>query len=289
MIFPPDNNRSVMPTVVGAGLAVLTIILFFLLTSGSAEAQEPPANNLATGAPTISGTPQVRETLTADVAGISDSDGRANAIFTYQWIRNAGTFDSNIQDATSFTYTLDVYDQGKTIKVKVSFTDDRSHEETLTSLATVAVAATTPGAPRKVKVFPYGSEVLCVSWRPPSSTGGSGITGYKLQWKSNDQDYDSSRQESVSVHVTRHCFEELTNGVEYSVRVIAVNKVGDSTPSAEETAAPTDAGICERSPAVRSQILRRVRWVHGEVECADITDAHLGRSEDIPNGFHGPP
>ena len=49
----------------------------------------------------------MRETLTADVAGISDSDGLANAIFTYQWIRNAGTFDSNIQDATSATYTLD--------------------------------------------------------------------------------------------------------------------------------------------------------------------------------------
>ena len=278
-----------MPTVVGAGLAALAFVLFFLLTSGSAEAQEPPANYLATGAPTISGTAQVRETLTADVAGISDADGLTNPVFTYQWIRNDGTFDSNIQGATSSTYTLDVYDQGKAIKVKVSFTDDRSHEETLTSLATVAVAATTPGAPLKVKVSPYGSGVLCVSWRPPSSTGGSGITGYKLGWKSNDQDYDSSRQESVSVHVTRYCIEGLTNEVEYSVRVIAVNKVGDSTPSAEETATPTDAGICERTPAVRSQILKHVRWVHGEVECADVTDAHLAAVKTYPMVFTARP
>ena len=39
------------------------------------------------------------------------------------------------------TYTLVTTDQGKTIKVKVSFTDDQGNEETLTSAATAEVAA----------------------------------------------------------------------------------------------------------------------------------------------------
>ena len=91
----------------------------------------------ATGEPTITGTAQVGETLTADTTGISDSDGLANAIFTYQWLAE----DADITDATGSTYTLAAADEGKTIKVQLSFTDDRGHQETLTSTATATVAS----------------------------------------------------------------------------------------------------------------------------------------------------
>ena len=94
-------------------------------------------NTPATGEPTITGTAQVGETLTADTTGISDSDGLANAIFTYQWLAE----DADITDATGSTYTLAAADEGKTIKVRVSFTDDRGHQETLTSTATATVAS----------------------------------------------------------------------------------------------------------------------------------------------------
>ena len=47
-------------------------------------------NTPATGAPTISGTPQVGRTLTLDIASIADADGLTNASYTYlyQWLRN---------------------------------------------------------------------------------------------------------------------------------------------------------------------------------------------------------
>ena len=99
-------------------------------------------NSAATGAPTISGTAQVGQMLTASTSDISDSDGLANAIFTYQWIANDGTEDTDIQDATGSTYTLAAADEGKAIKVRVSFTDDGGNQETSTSAVTVAVAAT---------------------------------------------------------------------------------------------------------------------------------------------------
>ena len=102
---------------------------------------EDHQNNAATGLPFITGTAQVGETLTADTKGIADEDGLTNASFTYQWVRNDGGSDSDIQNATASTYTIVTADVGKAIKVRVTFTDDATNEETLTSAATAAVAA----------------------------------------------------------------------------------------------------------------------------------------------------
>ena len=96
----------------------------------------PPSNSVATGAPTIGGTAQVGETLTASTSGISDADGLANASFTYQWLAD----DAEISGATGSSYTLVAADEGKAIKVTVSFTDDADNEESVTSVATTAVA-----------------------------------------------------------------------------------------------------------------------------------------------------
>ena len=101
----------------------------------SDDAPEP--NTPATGAPAISGTPQVGEALSASTSGISDADGLDDARFAYQWIRA----DSDIQGATGSTYTAVEADEGERLKVRVSFTDDAGNEESLTSAATDAVAA----------------------------------------------------------------------------------------------------------------------------------------------------
>ena len=103
------------------------------------NSETPGVNAPATGAPTISGTGQVDETLTADTSGIADEDGLTNVSYSYQWIRNDGNSDSDIPDATDTTYTLVSADEGKTIKVRATFTDDADNEETLTSAATEVV------------------------------------------------------------------------------------------------------------------------------------------------------
>ena len=97
----------------------------------------PPSNTAATGVPTVSGTAQVGETLTAETTGISDADGLANASFTYQWLAD----DADIAGATASSYTLVAADAGKAIKVTVSFTDDDGNQESVTSAATGTVAA----------------------------------------------------------------------------------------------------------------------------------------------------
>ena len=107
------------------------------LTSEPTEEVAARPNSPATGAPTISGTAQVGETLTADTSGIDDADGMSGAVFSYQWLANG----AETAGATSDTYTLVADDVGKAIKVKVSFRDDRNHQELLTSAATAAVTA----------------------------------------------------------------------------------------------------------------------------------------------------
>ena len=84
------------------------------LTSAATEPVAARPNTEATGAPTISGTPQVGETLTADVSGIEDADGLTNVSYRYQWLAGG----SDIEDATSSSYLLTTGEQGQTIQVK---------------------------------------------------------------------------------------------------------------------------------------------------------------------------
>ena len=108
--------------------------------TGAVAAASPPPNTPATGAPTITGAAQVGETLTADTTGISDDDGLVNAAFAYQWLAD----DSEINSATTSSYTLADEDAGKAIRVMVSFTDDAGNDEQLASAVTSAVAAAPP-------------------------------------------------------------------------------------------------------------------------------------------------
>ena len=105
------------------------------LSVGQAILVLGPQNSAASGAPTINGTAQVGEILTASTSSIADADGVANATFTYQWLAD----DADISGATGSSYTLVTADEGKVIKVTVSFTDDADNEESVTSAATAAV------------------------------------------------------------------------------------------------------------------------------------------------------
>ena len=136
-----NNTYTLVDTDVGKTIKVRVIFTDNAdneetLTSEATAAVEPRPNSPATGAPTISGTAQVGETLTVDTSDIADADGMSGAVFSYQWLANG----ADVAGATSDTYTPVADDVGKAIKVKVSFRDDRNHQESLTSAATAAVA-----------------------------------------------------------------------------------------------------------------------------------------------------
>ena len=111
----------------------------------------PGTNTAATGQPGISGTAAVGQTLTATTSGISDADGKTKAengdagyAYTYQWVQVDGGTENDISGETSSTYTPSSSDVGKTIRVRVSFTDDLDNAEgPFTSDKTAAVTVVT--------------------------------------------------------------------------------------------------------------------------------------------------
>ena len=163
-----------------------------------ATAQEQTANVPATGAPTISGTAQVGETLTADTSGIADDDGLSNSVFSYQWQADG----AEISSATSDTYTLADADEGKAMSVTVSFTDDRGNEETLTSAATGAVAAK-PNSPATGTPTISGTtqvgETLTADLSGIADDDGLSNSVFSYQWQADGAEISSAASDTYTL------------------------------------------------------------------------------------------
>ena len=127
-------------------------------------------NSTATGEPAITGTAAVGETLTADTSGISDADGMTSAGFSYQWLAD----DDDISGAEGSSYVLPEEDEGREIKVRVSFTDDAGNAETVTSAATAAVAATSVGGQE--------TPLTASAHNAPSSHDGNTVFTFELRF-----------------------------------------------------------------------------------------------------------
>ncbi len=196
-------------------------------------------NSVATGAPTISGTAQVGETLTADTSGISDGNGLANATFSYQWLAD----NADISGATSSTYTLVDADTGKSVKVRVSFTDDAGFGETLTSTATAAVAEAAPTdpppAPTNLEVSDNGDGTLTLTWNAPDDDS---VTGYQIL-RRRPQEGEKTLLvyvEDTGSTATTWTDRDVTLGTRHTYRVKAINAAGLSKVSNHERATPQD-------------------------------------------------
>ena len=222
------------------------------LTSAATDAVAAAlaSNNPATGAPTISGTAQVGETLTADKSGIADADGLANATFSYQWLAD----DTDIAGATGSTYTLTDSEESKAIKVKVSFTDDADNEETLTSAATAAVAGAQPSEPpakpRSLSATASHDSVT-LTWDDP---GDDTITGYVILRRVRENNVGGEFSELVpdtGSAATTYTDDTVVAGITYTYRIKAINEAGTSV---------------------------RSRWFHIDIPAAPIPDKPTGLS-----------
>ena len=108
-----------------------------------------------------------------------------------------------------------------------------------------------PDAPTGVAVYVYSTQTLEIRW---SSSDAADTTSFKIQWKSGTDNYDSTRQLTVSDPATSKVALQstssveryaititgLTDDTEYTIRVIAANSNGDSGASDEVTGTPTD-------------------------------------------------
>ena len=244
------------------------------LTSAATGEVEALPNRPATGAPTISGTAQVGETLTADTSGIADDDGLNNVSYSYQWIRNDGSSDTDITDATGSTYPLAADDEGQTIKVKVTFTDDADNGETLTSTATAEVAAAAPteppGRPRNLTGTANSDGTVTLSWDAPNDDS---VTGYQILRRRPREG-----ESTLLVHVNdtgstaaEYTDNDVTPDVVHAYRVKAINAVGLSRRSNFVSVTPTQpAEPAQNSAATGTPTISGTAQV-GETLTADTS------------------
>ena len=214
----------------------------------------PPANTPATGAPTITGTARVGETLTAATTGIMDADGLTSPSYAYQWIRLTSGTDADISGATSSTYTLVAADEGTTIKVKVSFTDDDGDAETRTSAATATVAAAnTPatGAPTITGTARVGETLTAVTTGIMDETEGLDNVSYMYQWIR----VDGTDADIAGATSSTYTLVDADLGTTIKVRVTFTDDDGNAET---RTSAATATVVAKNTPDTTAPTVSRV-------------------------------
>ena len=115
-----------------------------------------------------------------------------------------------------------------------------------------------PAQVTAVKVTP-GIESLEVSW-----TAVPDADGYKVQWKSSEEDYDETRQAVISgADTVSYSITELTANTKYTVRVNATRENTDDGPPSEEVTDIPEAVPLARVTGleIRARMNRlRVSW-----------------------------
>ena len=119
------------------------------------------------------------------------------------------------------------------------------------------VNQTTPGAPTDLSATARGSTEINLSWTAPDSSGGSDITGYKIESSSDAGSNWSNLVADTGNTNTAYQHAGLSPGDTRHYRVSAINSVGASAPSntanattatVTDTTAPTVTSITRQDP-----------------------------------------
>ena len=117
--------------------------------------------------------------------------------------------------------------KGTTYKFKVAAVNDEGTSK-YSDLSDSVLVADPPGQPRRIVATPSNSEIN-VSWSAPDTDGGSSITGYTVQIS------DRIPEVKVGARATSAVVKGLSNGVAYSVNVVAENSVGTGVSASAST------------------------------------------------------
>ena len=221
-----------------------------LLACAAASAQETPENSPPTGAPALSGTARVGETLTAAKGTLADADGLPDdASLSWQWVRQddaAGANPADIASATGTAYTLTLDDTGKYITVRVSYTDDGGTDENVTAAAMGPVLAP-PLAPDNLRETARTADGFTIAWDAPGNTGRPDIAHYDVQHRTPPGTGTwTDGPQGVAAATTTATLAGLTAGTGYEVRARAANADGDgpwSAPLAATAGPPRIAAV----------------------------------------------
>jgi hypothetical protein len=241
------SHRVARYGALAAVLAGLFALLAVLAATGSAASTAAPVN---TSPPTLAGTPQEGQTLTASPGTYS---GTTPITYSYQYRRcdKTGGSCSDIGGSTTqTTYKLTSADVGNTVRVRVTASNS-SGSTTATSVPSAVIQKASPApAPPKNTSAPTLSgtpqEGQTLTANPGSYSGSTPIT-YQFQYRRCDKTGGSCSNSGGTTTQTIYKLTSADVGDTIRVNVTATNKDGATTATSAATgviAAPPVTNGC---------------------------------------------
>ena len=201
----------------------------------------PPSNiaSATTGATTTVTSPDAPTDLTASVSGPNAIDlswtepantgGSAITGYRIQVSLDGNTGWTNLHTGTSTTYTHSELIAGTTRYYRVYASNQFGESgPSNTANATTSASVTAPDAPTDLTASASGANTIDLSWTEPANTGGSAITGYRIQVSLDGNTGWTNLHTGTS---TTYTHSELIAGTTRYYRVYASNQFGESDPS----------------------------------------------------------
>ncbi len=164
---------------------------------------------------------------------VPTSDG-GGSIMSYTVSSNLGGFSVTVA-GTELSATIDGLTNGTAYRFRVVATN-AAGDGPASVLSNAVTPRAVPGSPTNVVATP-GPGRATVSWTPPASNGGGAINGYILTASSSS----GNVTKTVAGGATATSLTGLTNGVTYSITIVARNVVGTGPPSTPVNVTP--AGV----------------------------------------------
>jgi hypothetical protein len=218
---------------IGTIFAAALVLVALLAGAGQAASNVAPVN---TAPPTVTGTPQVGQTLTASNGTWSNSP----TAYSYQWLRcnTSGGSCVSVANGTQKTYTLVGADAGHQIRVRVTASNaDGNASAESDPTATVTARAGAAGAPRATdKPIVSGTPEQGETLTTDEGSWSNNPTSYTYQWQRCEADNIVSCASIPSATSKTYTLSAIDVGYRVRSRVTAKNANGSGVATSATTA-----------------------------------------------------
>lgn len=204
--------------------------------------------------------------------------------YKIQYMLDTGNFTNLIPNSgSSFTaYSHTGLQVGHTYTYRIfAINSIGTSNSSNTASATTVQIDTIPGSPT-LSASPSSATSISLSWSPPSSDGGSTITGYRIEYSNGTSQFNILVANTGNTQTT-YLHKGLSSSQTYTYRVTAINSIGMGNPSntasvqPQETTTPSITSAVAISPTSAS-----ISWIAPSQTYGQIINGY--RIDQVING-----